>query len=187
MLRKRDPLAPSGLTDQQKRAICRDPRVLELGREQRELKGEMRWLAGTVAKARELFPHLPERHEAVKKELSRVRKNLTKDTRKTARKEYFHNVLVLEVDRQIKQILGQSDAESCDDGNSDDEDWDIPIPKYVFPERGRLVENLYGPEAECFDADKLLARPYPGHQRHGCALEALRTKPARQSNQLGCE
>jgi hypothetical protein len=38
------------------------------------------------------------------------------------------------------------------------EDWDIPIPEYVFPERARLVENFYGPEAECFDMDKLLAR-----------------------------
>ncbi|EAW15512.1 uncharacterized protein NFIA_048490 [Aspergillus fischeri NRRL 181] len=122
MLRKRDPLAPSGLTDQQKRAICHDPRILELRREQRELKEEMRSLAGIVAKARESFPHLHERHEAVKKELSR------------------------------------SDAESCEDVDSDDEDWDIPIPEYVFPERVRLVENFYGPEAECFDADKLLAR-----------------------------
>jgi hypothetical protein len=68
MLRKRDPLAPSGLTDQQKCAICRDPRILELRREQRELKEEMRSLAGTVAKAWESFPHLHARHEAVKKE-----------------------------------------------------------------------------------------------------------------------
>ncbi|KAF7164504.1 hypothetical protein CNMCM6106_001022 [Aspergillus hiratsukae] len=158
MLRKRDPLAPSDLTDQQKRAICRDPKILELRREQRELMEEMRSLAGTVAKARESFPHLHERHEAVKKELSQLRKNLAKDTRETARKEYFHNEPVLEVDRQIKQLLGQSYAENCEDGDSDDEDWDIPIPEYVFPERARLVENFYGPEAECFDADKLLAR-----------------------------
>jgi hypothetical protein len=65
---------------------------------------------------------------------------------------------VLEVDRQIKQLLSQPDAESCEDGDSDHEDWDMPIPEYVFPERARLVANFYGPEAECFDADKLLAR-----------------------------
>lgn len=182
MLRKRDPLAPSGLTDQQKRAICRDPRILELRREQRELKEEMRSLAGTVAKARESFPHLHERHEAVKKELSQVRKNLTKDTRETARKEYFHNEPVLEVDRQIKQLLGQSDAESCEDLDSDDEDWDIPIPEYVFPERARLVENFYGPEAECFDADKLLARRIQV-TKDMVALSKL-CEPSRRGNQI---
>lgn len=182
MLRKRDPLAPSALTDQQKRAICRDPRILELRREQRELKEEMRSLAGTVAKARESFPHLHERHEAVKKELSRVRKNLTKDTRETARKEYFHNEPVLEVDRQIKQLLGQSDAESCEDLDSDDEDCDIPIPEYVFPERARLVENFYGPEAECFDADKLLARRIQV-TKDMVALSKL-CEPSRRGNQI---
>ncbi|EAL91115.2 conserved hypothetical protein [Aspergillus fumigatus Af293] len=146
MLRKRDPLAPSGLTDQQKRAICRDPRILELRREQRELKEEMRSLAGTVAKARESFPHLHERHEAVKKELS------------------------------------QSDAESCEDLDSDDEDWDIPIPEYVFPERARLVENFYGPEAECFDADKLLARRIQV-TKDMVALSKL-CEPSRRGNQI---
>jgi hypothetical protein len=91
-------------------------------------------------------------------DMRQLKRNLTKDTRETARKDYFHNELVLEVDRQIKQLLGHSNAESCEDVDSDDEDWDIPIPEYVFPERARLVENFYGPKAECFDADKLLAR-----------------------------
>lgn len=70
MLRKRDPLAPSGLTNQQKRAIYQDPRILELRQEQRELKKEMRSLASTVVNAQESFPHLHERYEVVKKELS---------------------------------------------------------------------------------------------------------------------
>jgi hypothetical protein len=41
MLRERDPLAPSSLTDEQKRAICPDLRISELRQEQRELKKEM--------------------------------------------------------------------------------------------------------------------------------------------------
>lgn len=65
---------------------------------------------------------------------------------------------MLKVDRQIKQLLGQSDAGDCDADGPDDEDWELPIPEYVFPERAWLVENFYGPEAECFDEDKLLAR-----------------------------
>ena len=67
MLRKRDPLAPSDLTDAQRRAICQNPEILELRREKRELKEEMRSLEGTMKRAEESFPHLYQRHEAVKK------------------------------------------------------------------------------------------------------------------------
>lgn len=158
MLRKRDPLAPSDLTDAQKRAIRQSPEVLELRREKRELMEEMRSLTGTIGKAREPFPHLYRRHEEVKKELSQLRKTLANNTRQTARKEYFHNAPVLEVDRQIKQLLGQSDIDHSDADSSEDENWEPPIPEYVFPERARLVENFYGPEAESFDEDRLLAR-----------------------------
>lgn len=158
MLRKRDPRAPSDLTDAQKRSIRQNPEVLELRREKRELMEEMRSLAGTIGKAREQFPHLYQRHEDVKKELSQLRKTLANNTRQTARKEYFHTAPVLEVDRQIKQLLGQSDVDQSDAGSSEDEDWELPTPDYVFPERVRLVENFYGPEAENFDEERLLAR-----------------------------
>ncbi|KAL3428577.1 hypothetical protein BDV09DRAFT_190833 [Aspergillus tetrazonus] len=86
---------------------------------------------------------IEEIYEGVKKELSQLRKSLANNTRETAQKEYFHTAPVLEVDRQI---------------NSGDEDWEEPTPDYVFSERARLVENFYGPEAENFDEDKLLAR-----------------------------
>lgn len=135
MLRKRDLLAPSDLTDTQKRTIRQNSKILELRREKRELMEEMRSLAGTIGKARESFPHFYRRHEEVKKELSRLRKTLANDTRQTARKEYFHNAPVFEVDRQIKKLLGQSDVDHSDSDSSEDEDWKFPIPQYVFPER----------------------------------------------------
>ncbi|KAI3097945.1 hypothetical protein CBS147333_9183 [Penicillium roqueforti] len=158
MLRKRDPLAPSKLTDTHKRAICRHPGMLELKREKRELMAEMRSLAGTVKNAEKSFPHLYQRHKVVDREMTKLRKTLATNTRETARKDYFRNAPVLEVDRQIKQLLGGPDAKSCDADSSDDEDWELPTPTYVFPERARLVENFYGPEAENYDEDKLLAR-----------------------------
>lgn len=80
------------------------------------------------------------------------------DTRETARKDYFRIAPVLEVDRQIKQFLGEHEVETCDADSSDDEDCELPTPKYVFPERACLVENFYGPEAENYGDDKLLAR-----------------------------
>ncbi|KAN0074029.1 Protein of unknown function (DUF3435) domain containing protein [Elaphomyces granulatus] len=80
MLWNRDPLAPSDLTDEQR----------QLRREKMELKEELRSLAGTIQNAQGPFPQLYQRHEAVKKELSKLRKTVRNDTRETARKEYFH-------------------------------------------------------------------------------------------------
>ncbi|KAJ6142431.1 hypothetical protein N7471_001884 [Penicillium samsonianum] len=66
---------------------------------------------------------------------------------------------MLEVNRQIKQILlGESDIKERDANSSTEEDWELPIPDYVFPKRARLIENFYGPNAEDFHKDKLLAR-----------------------------
>lgn len=161
MLRKRDVHAPSELTDTHKRAICQNPDLLQLRREKRELYAEMRSLAGTIKNARKSFPHLYRKHEDVKKEIAKLRKRLATDTREAARRDHFQNAPVLEIDRQIKQLLGSSDEasnEASDDENSGDESWDLPTPKYVFAERARLVENFYGPDAETFDDDKLLAR-----------------------------
>lgn len=138
MLRKRDLLAPSSqLTNAQRRAICQSPEILELRREKRELMEEMRSLAGTVKKAQKPFPHLYERHEEVKKELSQLRKTMTRSTQETARKTYFHDAPVIEVSKQIKRLLGPSvegDGDAAD--SSEEDDWELPIPDYVFPERG---------------------------------------------------
>ncbi|KUL84888.1 hypothetical protein ZTR_08246 [Talaromyces verruculosus] len=157
MLRKRDLSAPSSeLTEEQRRAICQDPRILELRRAKREVMEEMRSLAGTKKKAQKAFPHLYQRHESLCKELSQLRKTLAKDTKETARKDHFYNAPILEVDRQIKRLLGQADPEDSDD--FDEKDWEPPIPTYIFPERERLVENFYGPDAENYEDDNLLAR-----------------------------
>lgn len=161
MLRKRDVHAPSELTDTHKRAICQNPDLLRLRREKRDLYAEMRSLAGTIKNARLPFPHLYQKHEDVKKEIAKLRKTLANDTREAARKDHFQNAPILEIDRQIEQLLGNSDEaskEASDDENSGDEAWNLPNPQYVFAERARLVENFYGPDAETFDDDKLLAR-----------------------------
>jgi hypothetical protein len=63
-----------------------------------------------------------------------------------ARKEYFHTAPVLEVDLQIKQLLGQSDVGQSDADSSEDEDWELPTPNSVSPERVQAVEkDLHGP------------------------------------------
>jgi hypothetical protein len=126
MLRKRDPLAPSSeLSAAQRRSVCQNPEILELRREKRELMEEMRALAGTVKKARQSFAHLFNLHKEIKKKLSQARKATAKHAREDARKEYFHCAPVLEVDKQIKQLLGQSDSGDSDaaDASEEEEDW----------------------------------------------------------------
>ncbi|KAL2868373.1 uncharacterized protein BJX67DRAFT_371439 [Aspergillus lucknowensis] len=83
---------------------------------------------------------------------------------KTARREYFHNAPVLEIDKQIKQMLGQSDVEQSNADSSKDEDWELPIPEYNF------------------DKDKLLAR-YIQVTKDMVALSQL-CKPTRRGNQI---
>lgn len=117
----------------------------------------MRSLAGTIKNVRKPFPRLYQRHENVKKELAKLRKRLATDTREAARKDHFQNARVLEVNKQIKQFLGESDKVS-DNENSGDKSWELPTPNHVFAERARLVENFYGPDTENFGEDKLLAR-----------------------------
>ena len=75
---------------------------------------EMQSLSGTIKNAWELFPHLYQRHKVVKKNLAKLWKILATDTWETARKDHFQNAPVLEVDRQIKQLLSKSDVEGCD-------------------------------------------------------------------------
>ncbi|KAJ5778330.1 hypothetical protein N7520_001576 [Penicillium odoratum] len=161
MLRKRDVQAPYELSNTHKRAICQNPDLLQLRREKRELGAEMRSLAGSIKKARVPFPHLHQKHENVNKEIAKLRKRLATDTREAARKHHFQNAPVLEIDRQIKQLLGKTDeasSEAPENEDSGDVTWELPTPDYVFAERARLVENFYGPDAENFDEDKLLAR-----------------------------
>ncbi|KAL4990762.1 hypothetical protein BDW68DRAFT_174755 [Aspergillus falconensis] len=115
----------------------------------------------------------------IKKKLSQVRKATANHARDVARKEYFHCAPVLEVNKQIKQLLGQSDSRDSDaaDAAEDEEGWELPILDYNFPERAQLIEHFYGPEAEEFDEEKLLALD--------CTLTALRAGTSGQANPMG--
>ncbi|KAH8696487.1 hypothetical protein BGW36DRAFT_360320 [Talaromyces proteolyticus] len=130
----------------------------ELRQAKREVMEEMRALAGTKTGTKDPVPHLYQQHESFSKDLSQRRKTLAKKTKENTRKDYFYNAPILEVDRQINELLGQADPEDRDGDSPDHRKWELPIPEYIFPERARLVENFYGPDAENFEDNKLLAR-----------------------------
>ena len=62
MLRKRDSLALSNLTNAHKHAICQNPDILQLRQEKRELTADMWSLSDTIMNAWESLSHLYQRH-----------------------------------------------------------------------------------------------------------------------------
>jgi hypothetical protein len=159
--RNRDPLAPKELNDEQLAALCRDPLVLCLRREKADLKNEIRKLAGTIGAAKESHPELYQKHEQVCKRLQKARKRLYQEAKEKIKEQYFNNIPIIEVNKQINQLQGNSDLELSDiednDKNEDNSEEPDP-PKYVFQERARIVEAFYGPDAETLDGKAALAR-----------------------------
>jgi len=76
MLRNRDPLAPSNITNEQLQAIRQHPEILKLRREKQELKEEMQSLAGTIQNTQNPFPELYQRHDEISRKLTKLRKAL---------------------------------------------------------------------------------------------------------------
>jgi len=154
-IRSRDPKAPNGLSDSQLKAISHDPQILELKQKRVRLGQEMRSLAGTISAAKLSHPTLFQEHQAAGKELAKTRKALRDEAEKRTRSEYFHVMPIIEVDKQIdRKIAGSSGHES----DSDDEDWQLPVPEYAFEERHRIVDAFYGPDAETLDDEAALTR-----------------------------
>jgi hypothetical protein len=154
---RRDPLAPTDLGDEQLEAIRRNPRIVQLRKERLELRNEIRSLAGTIEAAQELYPELHLQHAKVIKRLHKERKALRKKAKEEMKEEYHDTMPTIEVDKQIDQLLDNPDAD-LSDLDDDDEDWNPPIPEYVFSERARIVEAFYGPEAETLEGDLALTR-----------------------------
>ena len=157
MSKNRDSLAPTGHTDEQLETIRRMPRIIQLRRERLRLRDEMRSLAGTVKAAEGPYPELYRQHNEVCRKLTRVRKAFRDEAKKKRREEYYDTMPKNEVDKQIDQLLNKQNKD-LSDAEDEDEDWNPPIPQYEFPERARIVEAFYGPDAETLDDDLALAR-----------------------------
>jgi hypothetical protein len=85
-------------------------------------------------------------HEAVVRELTRVRAVYRREKKVESREDYFDSMPGVEIDKQIDQLLGKT-------GDSDSpgeitEEWTPPIPEYAFVERVRIADAFFGPEAE---------------------------------------
>jgi hypothetical protein len=98
MSKNRDPLAPTGHTDEQLEAIRRTPHIIQSRKERLRLKNEMQPLAGAVQAAVGPYPELYRQHDEVCKRLTRVRKVFRDEAKKKEEeKEYFDTMPKIEV------------------------------------------------------------------------------------------
>ena len=155
MNRHRDHLAPSDLTDGQLEGIRNVDRIRSLRIQRLALKNEIRALYGTFKKAERADPDRYRAHEAVVKELARVRAVYRREKKVEFREDYFDTMPGVEVDKQIDRLLGKSP-----DIDSEDmvEEWNPPISKYPFLEQARIADAFFGPDAESLNGERALAR-----------------------------
>jgi hypothetical protein len=88
MNRHRDHLAPSDLTDGQLEGIRNVDRICSLRTQRLALKNDMRALYGTLKKAEHADPDRYRAHEAVVKELARVRAVYRREKKVEFREDY---------------------------------------------------------------------------------------------------
>ena len=155
MNRHRDHLAPSDLTDDQLERIRNVDRIRSLREQRLALRNEIRTLYGTLKKAERADPERYLAHEALVKELARVRAVYRREKKVEFREDYFDTMPSVEIDKQIDQLLGNSTNTDSEDVK---EEWNPPIPEYPFVERARIADAFFGPDAESLDGERALAR-----------------------------
>lgn len=143
MIKDWDPLAPTGIDAEQARAFRSTPRIAALHKKQEQLKVDMRFAAD-----KEERTELSQAHSEVGKEIKRVKQALRREANAKVRNEYFEEAPVLELKKQIQQLKQGSsatkDSEQIDTGA---EEWEPPVPEYVFQERARIADAFWGPNA----------------------------------------
>ncbi|OJD10206.1 hypothetical protein ACJ73_09890, partial [Blastomyces percursus] len=127
----RDPRAPKELSNEQKDAIERDPRLIKLCGQQCSLHKLMERKHGSLSKAKgtELHRQYTELGDTIRAE----KQALHREAFDGMRQEFFATIDTIEIERQL---LGLPVSEEL---KMDDED----NVQFVFKERARLARNLF--------------------------------------------
>jgi hypothetical protein len=91
------------------------------------LKNDIRTLYGTLKKARHADPARYSEHEAVVKELTRVRAIYRRKRKVEFREDCFDTMPSIEIDKQIDQLLGKSSDVDSTDTTTDTWDQNTPL------------------------------------------------------------
>ena len=138
-----DPLAPIGITAEQAQALGSIPHIADLHQRQKELMIDLRFAANEVERT-QLSHTLTE----LKKEIKRMKLAYRREANAQVRNQYFEEMPVLELQKQIKQFKQPSSFvnvfEQMDTGADNS---DLSILEYVFEERARIADAFWGPDA----------------------------------------
>ncbi|KAI9888578.1 MAG: hypothetical protein M1814_006625 [Vezdaea aestivalis] len=161
MRKDRDPLAPRHLKNHQKEEIRCNSYLRQLRTENRLLLNEIHNKYAKLSNAKET--ELGKEYIEKQKEIDRVRKILDREMLQAVKENYRAEMPTMELDKQIEQMMrkedGNPDQSNSDESDSgDNEPWNPPIPQYHFPERARLCNAFFGPEAETMTGDSALLR-----------------------------
>lgn len=120
-------------------------------------------MAGTLKKSETSYPELYRQHQATAKELDRKMKALRREAKKKMREDYFRDMPNEEINKQINKLLlhsaeGNVGKEESEELSEEDIDWELPALEYAFPERARIVDAFYGPEADTLSGDAAIWR-----------------------------
>lgn len=138
-----DPLAPIGITAEQAQALGSIPHIADLHQRQKELTIDLRFAVNEVESAQ-----LSHTITELKKEIKRVKQAHRREANAQVRNQYFEEMPVLELQKQIKQLNQPSSAiNTSEQMQSDLDKPDPPIPEYIFEERARIANAFWGPNA----------------------------------------
>ncbi|KAI9727203.1 MAG: hypothetical protein M1834_008511 [Cirrosporium novae-zelandiae] len=144
MNRNRDPLAPKGLSEEQRKAITQKPYLAQLHKEKQKLFKEMRSMRNFVRNATDTDQY--RRHAEIDKEIKKVRNAYHREEEAKAKKDYYQTMPVIEIDKQIDQMLELASNEDVSD--YEDDPWKPPVPQYLFPEQAQIEDAFFGSQAE---------------------------------------
>lgn len=133
------------------------PAFRELRQRRNQLRIEMRSAHGSVEEAQRVESDLSEGHRQICRELERTRRILRRQEKTTARAQYYDTMPTLELEKQVKPLRENPNADLSDD-EDEDETGPPPIPEYGFGERRRIVEAFYGSDAEPLEGGLALQR-----------------------------
>jgi Protein of unknown function (DUF3435) len=154
MNRKRDPLAPKDLTDEQRQLLCRDPYLIDLRKERASLHQAMRFGGKPLSSALGTQNH--HRHVELGKEIARRRQVLRRQGLAKVKQVYHNAMPVSEIDRQLDAMLGVEVNEAIPD--EDEAEWTPPMPSFWYQEHERVADAFFGPTAETLTGTEALSR-----------------------------
>jgi len=121
------------------------------------LARELRAAYRTIKRAQLIDLDRFQEHQAACRELTRVRAIHRQERKTKFREDFFDSMPDIEISKQIDQLLGNTfDTHLSDDAAT--EKWEPPVPEYAFPERSRIADALFGPDAESMTGTEALTR-----------------------------